>query len=92
MAKDKQKGDAAAERKPKQKKPPTRLRSEINRVAKATGLPASFVAKQVAAKKKEIDEQRKQALDALADQVPAIVGEAIRRAGNGSAEPATATQ
>jgi hypothetical protein len=58
-------------------KPKSALSTEIARVAKATGLPPSFIAKKIAAEKKKVNEAHQAALNGLAKRVAQIVKDAI---------------
>jgi len=77
--------DPNAPKKPVKKSP---LRVEVERVAKATGLPTSYINKQVSAAKKAIDQAKKNELAALATQVPSLVAQALQRAAAPAAPPA----
>ena len=65
----------------------TNLRKEIERVAKATGLPVAYISKRVAVEKKRIDEDRKAALDNLAARVADVVAAAVAEINVAPAEP-----
>jgi hypothetical protein len=65
---------------PKKTPKKTALRLEVDRVAKATGLPASFILKKVGVRRAEINAARKAALEQLVTEVPAIVAAALQAA------------
>lgn len=87
MAKD-QKETAAAPKKDKKPAKKSALRLEVERVSKATGLPASFINKKLSAEKKRIDADRKAALDSLATRVSEVVQASVAAA-SAAAAPAS---
>lgn len=68
---------AASSDKKKNYKSP--LKREIERVAKATGIPAKVLERRIAEKKAEIDARHKAEVDALISSVPRIIAESLQQ-------------
>ena len=75
------------EPKPKKAAKPNPLKAEVARVAKATGLPTSYVNKQLGAERKRINDDRKAAMDGLVGSVAGIVQESLAKSASAAAPP-----
>lgn len=77
MATEKKPAAAGTTAAPKKKGAKSPLRAEVERVAKATGLPSAYITKLVASEKKKLLDAHKAALAELAGRVQPIVAAAL---------------